>query len=115
MANYGTLKSALDQSIKTNTSNSITGDGLNAALDSVIDSLGAGYQYMGLASPSTNPGTPDARVCYIANTAGTYTNFGNLVVADGEVAILKYGSSWSKDSILVITAITADDINEICT
>lgn len=114
MANYGTLKSALDQSIKTNTSNSITGDGLNAALDSMIDSLGSGYQYMGLASPSTNPGTPDARVFYVASAAGTYTNFGNLVVATGEVAILKYGSSWSKDSIVVVTAITANDIDEIC-
>lgn len=58
---------------------------------------GNGYLFMGTATPITNPGTPDQNVFYIATTAGTYTNFGNLVVADGEVAILRYNGSWTKE------------------
>ena len=52
-----------------------------------------GYLFMGMAVPATNPGTPDQNVFYVASTAGTYTNFGGLAVADGEVAILRYNGS----------------------
>lgn len=107
MANYAALKAALDAAIKTNQSNSITGDVLNSALDSMINALGAGYQYMGKATTSTNPGTPDFNVVYLAhNTTGstaTYTNFGNLTLVPGEIALLKYNGSWSKDTALTIT------------
>lgn len=58
----------------------------------------SGYKYVGIATPATNPGTPDQNVFYLASTAGTYANFGGLVLADGEIAILKYNGAWSKDS-----------------
>ena len=56
-----------------------------------------GYLFMGMAEPTTNPGTPDQNVFYIASETGTYTNFGGLAVADGEVAILRYNGSWQKE------------------
>ena len=60
-----------------------------------------GYLYEGVAvlTPTqTNPGTPSEKVFYIASEPGTYTNFNNLVVNNGEVAILKYnGTAWNKD------------------
>lgn len=96
MANYNTLKSAIQAVIKQNGNNEITGNLLQQSLLSMINSLGAGFQFMGVATPSTNPGTPDQNVFYIAGTAGTYTNFGGLVV-EKEAAILKYNGSWARE------------------
>lgn len=98
MANYATLKAAIQNVVKTNGNNEITGALLQQTLLTMVNSLGAGYQYMGVATPATNPGTPDQNVFYLASTAGTYANFGGLVLADGEIAILKYNGTWSKDS-----------------
>lgn len=98
MANYATLKAAIQAAIYENGNNEITGAVLQQSLMSMISSLGDGYQFMGIATPATNPGTPDQNVFYIASTAGTYANFGGLVLADGEIAILKYNGAWSKDS-----------------
>lgn len=98
MANYASLKAAIQEVVKTNGNKEITGALLQQSLLAMINSLGAGYQYAGIATPSTNPGTPDQNVFYLASTAGTYTNFGGIVLADGEIAILKYNGAWSKDS-----------------
>lgn len=98
MANYTTLKAAIREVIKTNANNEITGALLQQSLLSMINSLGAYYQFAGLATPSTNPGTPDQNVCYLASTAGTYSNFGGIVLNSGEVAILAYNGSWTKYS-----------------
>lgn len=97
MANYATLKAAIQQVVKTNGNNEITGALLQQSLLAMINSLGAGFHFMGIATPTTNPGTPDQNVFYLASTAGTYANFGSLVLADGEIAILKYNGAWSKD------------------
>lgn len=98
MANYASLKAAIQQVVKTNGNNEITGALLQQSLLAMITSLGAGYQCVGIATPSTNPGTPDQNVFYIASTDGTYVNFGGLVLENGEIAILKYNGAWSKDS-----------------
>lgn len=93
MSNYSNLKAILDANIKTNGNQEITGSVLNSVLKSMVDSLGAGYQYMGVATPSTNPGTPDQKVFYIAEEPGLYTNFGGATI-DG-IALLIYDASWS--------------------
>lgn len=97
MSNYATLKSAIQQVIKTNGKNKITGALLQQSLLSMINSLGAGYQFMGVATPSTNPGTPDARVMYLAYLPGTYVNFGRLAVTG--FCVLKYNTAWTKEDI----------------
>ena len=99
MSNYSSLKATINANIKTNGNEEITGQILNSVLTDMVNSLGAGYQYMGVATPSTNPGTPDNKVFYFATQAGTYTNFGGLVLADGQMAFLKWDSSWHKDAI----------------
>ena len=70
--------------------------------EDLIDSMVSdGFAFMGTAVLTpipTDPGTPDQKMVYIAVEPGTYTNFGNLVVADGEVALLKYDSSWTKET-----------------
>ena len=98
MSNYTSLKSAIQQVIKTNGNNEITGALLQQELLAMIDSLGVGYQFMGIATPSTNPGTPDQNVFYVASVAGTYSNFNNIIVVENEVVILKWNGAWSKES-----------------
>ena len=97
MANYATLKAAIQQVVKTNGNEEITGALLQQSLLAMINSLGAYYQFAGIATPSTNPGTPDQNVFYIASESGVYSNFGGLTVYDGELAILKYNGTWTKE------------------
>lgn len=112
MAIYNSLKATVNANIKANNNQEITGPILNSVLTQMINSLGAGYQYMGVATP-TNPGsaqTPDYKCFYLATTPGTYSHLGGLVVADGEVAILKYDTSWTKK----VTGIaSADKLNHL--
>ena len=93
MANYGTLKAAIDAYIKRNGQQRITGDLLNAVLNAAVDALGMGYQFLGIATAQTDPGTPDARVFYIAG-AGTYPNFGSTEIPDGGIGFFCYGDTW---------------------
>lgn len=97
MSNYANLKSAIQSVIKTNGNNEITGQLLQNELLAMITTLGYGYQFMGIANPQTVPGTPDAKVFYLAYEAGTYTNFGGIVVTG--FCVLKYATAWSKDDI----------------
>lgn len=99
MANYETLKSAIQQVVKTNDNNEITGALLQQSLLTMINSLGFGYQFAGVATPTTNPGNPDTKVFYLTGAPGTYTNFSSIVVNDGELGILKYDGIWTKLSI----------------
>lgn len=110
MANYASLKAAIIAAIKQNGNNEITGNVLQQQLLAMVNSLGVGYQYAGVATPDTNPGTPDQNVFYIASTTGTYVNFGGFVLADGEIAILKYNGAWSKDST---GAATQESVNQL--
>lgn len=103
MANYETLKSIIQDNIKQNGIGAITGPILQSALLSIVNSLGAGYQYKGVAAPDTNPGTPDEKCFYIASEAGTYTNFGGIVLKENDASVLKYDSSWHKESIGLVS------------
>lgn len=107
MANYANLKSAIQQVVKTNGNNEITGALLQQTLFAIVDSLGADYQFMGVATPSTNPGTPDQNVAYIAGP-GTYSNFNNNVIDDGKLGVFKYNGSWVLETVNVGKDYTTD-------
>lgn len=98
MANYNSLKSAIQEVIRTNGNNEITGAILQQTLLAIIDSLGVGYSFIGFATPVTNPGTPDQNVFYLATTPGNYPNFG-LSVGKNEIVAFTYSGSWVKLSI----------------
>lgn len=105
MANYSTLKAAVADVVKANGTRAITGANLQAVLLSIINSVGGGgYIFKGVATPSTNAGTPDENVFYIASQQGTYVNFGNIVLTADEVAVLKYNGSWTKETTGIATA-----------
>ena len=71
----------------------------------VIDTkVSDGAAYKGIATPTTNPGSPIGSEFYLAVQAGTYTNFGSLTVTAG-INILKYnGSTWSVQQAIGIDA-----------
>ena len=104
MSNYNSLKATINANIKANGNQEITGPVLNSVLTAMVNALGGGYEYVGIATPTTSPGTPDNKIFYVATTPGTYTNFGGAVVNTGEVAVLRYDSSWHKDSTGIATA-----------
>lgn len=108
MSNYNSLKATINANIKTNGNQEITGSVLNSVLNAMVNTIGAGYMFAGVAATSTNPGSPDARVFYLATTAGTYSHFGGIVLSDGEVAILKWDSTWQKE----VTGIASNAVIE---
>ena len=110
MSNYSSLKATINANVKQNGNQEITGAIMNSVLNAMVDSLGAGYQYKGVATPATNPGTPDYNVFYLASEAGTYTNFGGLVIGDNEVAALVYNGSWTKQTT---GAATASEVSQL--
>lgn len=108
MANYATLKAAVQAVVKSNGVQSITGANLQSTLISMIESLGANYTFAGVATPSTSPGTPDQNVYYLGG-AGTYTNFGSsYTVPDGCIGIFSYNGNWTNTHIP--TAIIRDEV-----
>ena len=98
MSNYNSLKTTIDANIKQNGRQEITGQILNSVLNAMVTTLGAGYQFAGVATIATNPGTPDAKVFYIANGKGTYTNFGGIEVTEDDVVVLYWDHAWDKEA-----------------
>lgn len=111
MSNYSNTKATIAANVYTNANHEVTAAMVKTGINAVVDTLIAGgYLYKGVATTSTNPGTPDANIFYIATAAGTYTNLGGLVVNAGEVAILKYNGSWTKE---VTGAATSAKLTEL--
>jgi len=98
MSNYNALKSEINNNIYENQTQQITGTVLNTILNGMTASLGAGYQFAGVAFVGLNPGAPDQRVFYLAGE-GIYTNFGGLQVPQGKLGILKWDSQWHLEYI----------------
>lgn len=96
MANWKILKAAVADAIKTNGNQEITGQVLQNVLNNIISNLGANATFANIATPSTNPGTPDGPVFYLATQSGTYSNFGGAIVENEATILLYDGSTWVK-------------------
>lgn len=72
----------------------------------------AGYLFAGIASPTTNPGTPNERVFYLANEEGTYTYFNNKTISKGQVGVLKYDQEWTLETIGITSLIGSIFLSE---
>lgn len=106
MAAYDNLRAVIAANVYQNNNNEVTADMVKTAMEAMVASLGAEFQFGGVAEPTDpGPGTPDYKVAYLASTPGTYTYFGGITLADGEVAILKWdGTAWSKEVTGAATA-----------
>lgn len=103
MGNYEQLKQAVADVVKSNGNQEITGDILQNTLLTIISTVGSGATFAGIATPTTNPGTPDQNVFYIASEDGIYSNFGNVVL-ENEVAIFTTGNGiWQKKKTGIAT------------
>lgn len=111
MANYAVLKAAIEDVIKTNGNNEITGELLQESLIAMINSLGAEYQFVGVATIATNPGTPDHNVFYIAGD-GLYTNFGATNVPKGCLGVFLYNGNWTYN-VIDVTKYTLVNVNDL--
>lgn len=103
MGNYEQLKQAVADVVKSNGKQEITGDILQNTLLTIISRVGSGATLAGIATPTTNPGTPDQNVFYIASEDGIYSHFGNVAL-ENEVAIFTNGNGiWQKGEIKIAT------------
>lgn len=98
MSNYNNLKTAIQQVIKQNGKQEITGNILQSTLLAMVNSMGKNYQYVGIATPELDPGSPDQNVMYITSQNGVYANFNNLQV-ENEIAVLTFNGEWAKQTI----------------
>lgn len=93
------LISAIEAVITANGSNEITGTILKDLLvNNIVPQLGAA-EFKGFAETSTDPGTPQSDVFYIAKSDGVYSNFGGIEISSEFAFIAYQGTTWSKFSI----------------
>lgn len=72
--------------------------------DNIFNSISKNATFAGIATPITNPGIPDGPVFYFAIDAGTYINFGGIIVGAEETAILRWDNgTWLKNDLSFIT------------
>lgn len=110
MGNYEQLKKIISGAIKANGNQEISGAILQNSLLSIISAIGANATFAGIATPTTNPGTPDQNIFYIAYENGIYSNFGGVTL-DGEVAIFSNeGGSWEKKQTEIASSKSIEDL-----
>ena len=103
MGNYEELKQAVADVIKPNGNQEITGAVFQNVLLTIISTIGNGVTFAGIATPTTNPGTPDQNVFYIASQDGTYSKFGGVTL-NGEVVIFtNKNGNWVKTDTGIAT------------
>ena len=95
-----------------------TGAQIDALLDTANELKTAGYIYKGVATPSTNPGTPTERVAYLASEPGTYTNFGGIVITSGLYSLTYVSGTWtgtqmSAGSDIEVVQTTGDSTTDV--
>lgn len=96
MANYQSIIADINSKITTNGQNEITGEVLNSVLRGMVSTLGEGYQFGGLVSPSSAFTPTDAKMVFLAVQEGTYSNFDGFYVPHGYIAVFKYDSTWTQ-------------------
>lgn len=91
-----TLEQLIEFISTTETPKSVTNPIVGKVLSGLLQRPG----YMGVATPATNPGTPDGGAFYLAGAAGTYPNFGGETVNRGVLTVFTYsGTSWEAQTI----------------
>lgn len=113
MGNYDELKQAVSNVIKTNGNQEITGQVLQNTLLSIINIVGANATFVGIATPTTIPGTPDQNIFYLATIEGRYINFDNIILPNGISVIYINNNQWAYKIILQynVKFIDSEDYN----
>lgn len=101
MAEYAQLKAAINAVIKQNGRMEITGEVLNQVLTAMVNSLGRSMGCAGVATPATNPQSPDQNLFYFAVQAGTYVNFNSIELPAG-ISVLMWNGTWTAQTWFII-------------
>lgn len=110
MANYTQLIKTINDNIKANGNQEITGPVLNAVLQAIVSGLSEGALFVAIANTTTNPPAYDGDVFYIALEPGTYSNFG-VIVPNGSIGIIYNTSSdWAVTLINTYYEIDVDTL-----
>ena len=97
---YENLKNAIRQAIKQNNDQEITGNLLQSTLLNIVNTVGEGATFAGIATPTTDPGTPVGNIFYLAVRPGTYTNFNNIFIPiSGLYIIRNVNSVWKTEAL----------------
>jgi hypothetical protein len=111
MGNYEQLKQAVSDVIKTNGNQEITGAILKNTLLTIISTVGNNATFAGIATPDTNPGTPDENIFYFATTKGQYVNFGGIEVNNEAVILQNKNNTWRKKTTGIALALNVDKLS----
>ena len=98
MGNYEQLKQAVADVIKTNGNQEITGAIMQNTLLSIISTVGSNATFAGIATPTTNPGTPDQNIFYLAAQPGVYSNFGGVELTNQVILFANKNGNWVKQN-----------------
>lgn len=98
MGNYEQLKQAVADVIKSNGNQEITGAILQNALLTIISTVGDGATFAGIATPTTNPRTPDQNIFYLAAQPGIYSNFGGVELTNQVILFANKNGNWVKQN-----------------
>lgn len=79
-----------------------------AQVQAILNTVAAGYIYMGTANLTTTPDTTNPNVCYLLTAVGTYTNFGNIAHLSGIGLALWNGTVWSYQNVPSSAVIQTD-------
>lgn len=111
MGNYEQLKQAVSDVIKTNGNQEITGAILQNTLLTIISTVGNNATFAGIATPDTNPSTPDENIFYFATTKGRYVNFGGIEVNNEAVILQNKNNTWKKKATGIALALNVDKLS----
>lgn len=79
-----------------------------AQVQALLDTVAAGYIYMGVADLTTTPDTTNPNVCYLLSAVGTYTNFGNIAHSSGITLAMWNGTAWSAQNVPSAAVVATD-------
>ena len=99
---YENLKTAIKQAIKQNGNQEITGNLLQSTLLNIVNILGEGATFAGIATPATDPGTSEGNVFYLACEAGEYVNFKTFTEEGLHIFIKNANNAWKDVNLLSI-------------
>lgn len=101
MGNYEELKASISSVIKTNGKQEITGELLQNTLLTIVSTIGSNATFAGVATPTTNPGTNDANIFYLAFEYGIYVNFNGIKIDNGVNVIYNKSGSWEHELVII--------------
>lgn len=109
MANYNELKASIEQQIRSNGNQEITGAVLQAAMLNMVDVLGENAAWGGVITPTSTHADLNINTLYLASESGTYANFGGVTVEKDEIAAIYYnGVLFNKQVVMKVGQVLAN-------